>query len=119
MDRRTIIVLLVSALLLVWWFKEMQHYAQKPPQGTNTVATATNLISETNKVVASATATTTNDAPIIESGAPEQLLTVTNADAIYTFSSHGGGVKLIALKEFPEAIACGRETSGERRLATL
>ena len=117
MDRKSVIVLLISAVLLVWWFKSMQRYARRPNAGTNVVATATNQLSATNKTVAAAVGT--NKVAAVETNTPEQLLTYTNENAIYTFSSHGGGLKEVALRHFPETIACGREVPGERRLATL
>ena len=44
---------------------------------------------------------------IIDTNTPEQLVTVTNENARYTFTSHGGGLKLVEL--------VGVSTKRERR----
>jgi YidC/Oxa1 family membrane protein insertase len=51
---------------------------------------------------------------------PEQLLEVTNANAHYTFSSYGGGLKLVELVKYPESVSTRRERQGRSsRVATL
>jgi len=39
--------------------------------------------------------------------AQEELVTVENADARYVFTSHGGGLKRVELKHYPEAVGRG------------
>src|SRR5262249_52534241 len=51
---------------------------------------------------------------------PEELLEVTNANAHYTFTSHGGGLKLVELLQYPETVATrGDKRNGTNRVATL
>ena len=49
---------------------------------------------------------------------PEQLVEITNANAHYTFTSIGGGLKLIELLKYPETVARRRSQSA-RGVATL
>jgi YidC/Oxa1 family membrane protein insertase len=121
MDRKSIIVLVLSFALILIWPKLMNHFYPPPPKSTNTVMVATNTAT-TN--IASTNATTnsivaTNAIAAIEENAPEQLLTVTNENAIYEFTSRGGGLKLIELRHYPESVECGKTTPAESRMATL
>ena len=51
---------------------------------------------------------------------PEELVEVTNANAHYTFTSHGGGLKLVELLQYPETVdSRGDKRSGSNRVATL
>src|SRR5439155_12618191 len=54
-------------------------------------------------------------------GAPEELLALTNENARYTFTSYGGGLKLVELLNYPESVSCGRKRAGAatQRVATL
>ena len=52
--------------------------------------------------------------------APEETVTIENQDARYTFSSHGGGLKLVELKDYPATIECRkRNATNVHQLATL
>ena len=44
-------------------------------------------------------------APVFDTNVPEQLLVLTNARARYTFTSRGGGLKLVELLDYPETIS--------------
>jgi YidC/Oxa1 family membrane protein insertase len=65
----------------------------------------------TNAVPASASATTASLAPvpatpvIFDTNAPEQTLVLTNDQARFTFTSRGGGLKLVELLDFPETVS--------------
>lgn len=53
---------------------------------------------------------------------PEETLTLENDQARYIFSSVGGGIRRVELKEFPERVDCSEEESADPanlRLATL
>lgn len=73
----------------------------------------------TNNAPAVATTTTNNSsilAPAVSSvridfatNSTEQLLVITNENARYTFTSHGGGLKQIELIQFPETITRKRK----------
>ncbi len=39
---------------------------------------------------------------------PEELLVVTNSNARYTFTSYGGGLKLVELVHYPETVTTRR-----------
>ncbi len=120
MDRKSVLVLVVSFALILLWPKLMHQLYPPPPKSTNIVATATNQIS-TNVSPTTAELPSNSAAPIsrITNDAPEQLLVVTNENAFYTFTSHGGGLKLVQLRKYTESIDCGKTTSGEQRLASL
>jgi YidC/Oxa1 family membrane protein insertase len=44
--------------------------------------------------------------PIVRPDAPEELVTIEDEVARYTFTSHGGGVKLVELKNYPATVDC-------------
>lgn len=120
MDRKSIIVLVISFGLILLWPKLMHQLYPPPPKSTNIVAVATNQLATNVSTSAIAVATNAVSAiPQIKDDAPEQLLVVTNENAIYTFTSHGGGLKSVQLKKYPAAVDCGKTTAGELRLASL
>jgi YidC/Oxa1 family membrane protein insertase len=106
MDKTGIIVVSLCVLLLGWWFVEQNKIAQQQAHfnATNIVATAQN--SPTNA------AATAYVAPVITAPAiafktnlAEQTLTLTNGRARYTFTSRGGGLKLVELLDYPQTIS--------------
>jgi YidC/Oxa1 family membrane protein insertase len=105
MDRTGIVVVSICAILFVTWFVEEQKYQSHlpPPQlATNTVANA--------QPPAPSPSATTSSAPVatpwfgLDTNAPEKLITVTNADARYTFTSRGGGLQSVELSKYPDTI---------------
>ena len=51
---------------------------------------------------------------------PERLVTVTNAHAIYTFTTHGGGLKLVEMLDYRAATDCDSKSgSNATAMATL
>jgi YidC/Oxa1 family membrane protein insertase len=108
MDRTGIIVVSLCAALLVFWFIETNKLAMETQrqQPTNAVATA-----QSQPVTAIATASAVLPAPVttpgfsINTNAPEQILMLTNGRARYTFTSRGGGLKLVELLDYPETIS--------------
>jgi YidC/Oxa1 family membrane protein insertase len=125
MDRKSIIVLIISFALILLWPKLMHELYPPPPKSTNTVVTATNQLAtniSTSAIAVATNALTTNGSsaiPQIKDDAPEQLLVITNENAIYNFTSRGGGLKSVQLRKYPETIDCGKTSPGELRLATL
>ena len=119
MDRKSIAVVVTCGILLVLWVfviapKYLTHPA--PPEPTNTVNSAQTTLG-TNGAVAVGTngapaiaASSTNVAPQLEvnTNTAEQLLVVTNENARYTFTSYGGGLKLVELVNYPEVIPSWR-----------
>ena len=107
MDRTGIIVVSLCAVLFVVWLVESQKQAAQWQQEQAQFAA-------TNKVAATpATATGTTAAPmasiapayVFGTNAPEQTLMLTNGRARYTFTSRGGGLKLVELLDYPETIS--------------
>lgn len=120
MDRKSVIVLVISFVLILLWPKLMHQLYPPPPGSTNQVLVATNQLATNVSTTAIAAATNSISAVAqLSDSAPEQLLVVTNDNAYYTFSSRGGGLKLVELRKYPESIDCGKTTAGEQRLATL
>ena len=120
MDRKSIIIIVVCFALIILWPKLMQTwYPPQPAPAVDQLSGATNqaALAKPPGIVPADPAS--KPAPAIATDAPEELLSVTNHNAVYTFSSHGGGLKLVELKDHKEAIECGRNIPGERRPATL
>jgi YidC/Oxa1 family membrane protein insertase len=106
MDRTGIIVVSICAAILVVWFLEQPKVAP-PPQRQET----TNVVSAAQNPATTATGTAVTSAPAaapvfsFDTNAPEQLLVLTNGRARYTFTSRGGGLKLVDLLDYPETIS--------------
>ncbi len=133
MDRKSFFLV---ALCVVAWLllnQAINKYfppTPAPPGGTNAPA-ATQPMTRTNTpeapagtaagTTATATATATvAGAPqfIVDTNTPEQLLVATNEHARYTFTSRGGGLKLVELVAYPETVGSRKEPQTEH-LATL
>jgi YidC/Oxa1 family membrane protein insertase len=130
MDRKTVIVLVASfALLFVWQLIVPKIFPPIPVVRTNFAATATNVLL-TNAATATISSNTASAAtPIaavplvtpaitIATNSPEQTETIETADRIITFTSHGGGVKRVELKQYHETVGC-EQTQGTNLYATL
>lgn len=127
MDRKTVIVLVASFALLFllqsWVIPTL--FPPIPLPKTNVVATATNVLGTNVPVMTAATSTVPAvpvpmPAPVIAiaTNTPEETETLETAEAIYTFTSHGGGLKRVELKNYLEMVGCDR-TSGTNLFATL
>src|SRR6185503_11287311 len=56
----------------------------------------------------------------VESEEPDKPFTIENDSVRLTFTSHGGGLKLVELKKYPESVACrSRNGSSTNKFATL
>jgi YidC/Oxa1 family membrane protein insertase len=105
MDRTGIIVVTLCAILLGFCFYEQQkYYSHLPPPPTATNALATAQTTTTNAGAATPSPTTT-PAYAFETNLPEQTIVLTNKRARYTFTSRGGGLKLVELLDYPETIS--------------
>lgn len=129
MDRKSFIVLLVSFLLLMLWYPLTNRLfppTQLPPT-TNAPTRATNQPktsappASTNLESPSALTLPNTPAPTpARAETPEETLVIENENARYTFSSHGGGLKLAELKRFPATVDCNvKKKPGSNTLATL
>ena len=122
MDRKSIAILVASFLLLVSWpiiTEKIWGPAPAPATatagGSNTVARAgsTNA-AEAAKAPAAPTiaaASATASTLLIAPNAPEQIEMLVTDDVQYTFTSHGGGVKLVELKKYPHS--AGSKNGGD------
>jgi YidC/Oxa1 family membrane protein insertase len=116
MDRKSIIVVVGCVGLIMLWTLVIVPtlYPPKPvsPGATNLVsATTTTQSVATTSVPQSATsappalASVTAPKPAFLVSGDEETLVLTNNDARYTFTSHGGGLKLIELVHYPETVS--------------
>jgi YidC/Oxa1 family membrane protein insertase len=127
MDRKTILVLIAAfAALFAWQALIPKFFPPIPvPQATNGVVTVTNVAGTNVPVIAPAPAqqpippVPAVPTPIaIATNETEQLEHIETADAIYTFTSYGGGLKRIYLKRYLETVGCERP-QGTNQVATL
>ena len=128
MDRKSILILVACFALLMLWVPLVNViYPPVPaPLQTNTLGVAGSNLRQTNShgLIAEHEAEISSAKPgpltLPESAGPEQIETLETPEALYTFSSHGGGLKTIELKEYPESVNCARRGSAPtNRLATL
>src|SRR5687767_8484151 len=117
MDRKSIIILVVTVLLFLAWgplLNKIFPPVPAPPAtnivssvtGTNeTILGETNLAGLTNGPLR--TAGPTNLFAVTNAPAgKEENITIENPWARYHFSSFGGGIKLVELKEFDTFVGC-------------
>lgn len=134
MDRKAIIILVACFGLMFLWPSLVDRVLPPPPKpppgtspvsraaaGTNTAAgtavAGTNTVAGATPVI---TAPTSPAAAWVPPSVPETLLTVETAESRYTFTSHGGGLKLVELKDYFATVACGRRgATGALAVATL
>ena len=125
MDRLGIIVISICVLLMgVWLYEEQQYQKQAlqyqalhpapPPLANGAAPGATpNSPSPANPAAAVSVSP-------FNTNLPETTLVLTNANAIYTFTSRGGGLKTVALRQFPQQVSARwKKTTGSDALATL
>src|ERR1039458_3738691 len=118
MDKTGIIVVSICALLLGWWFIEQNKLAQQVAQQqalyakTNQVAIAQGQQAATNAgFTATANAMPAVTVPVVfDTNTPEQTIVLTNGQphhdwVRYTFTSRGGGLKLVELLDYPQTIS--------------
>ena len=112
MDRKSIIIVVISFLLLMLWFPLTNFlWPPKPaPQTTNQVALQTNIPATQTQAVSTVTnqpvVPATPTAPLVTAQGPEELLEVETTEARFIFTTHGGGLKTIELKQYPAVITC-------------
>jgi YidC/Oxa1 family membrane protein insertase len=109
MDRTGIIVVTLCAILLGVWFVKQNQIAQQQARyaATNQVAKAQSQFAAANSNAVSlpSNVTATMASPLFDTNTPETLLVLTNGRARYTFTSRGGGLKLVELLDYPETIS--------------
>ena len=122
MDRKGIAILVATfALMLSWSFlvNKVIVPAKPPvPGATNQVVvaavnvpgTATN--GATPIQLPTAAEVLSNQPPVLSATAPEQTLTLENDKIRAVFTSHGGGLKFVELKDYPARISKKKDQDG-------
>src|SRR6516162_5211083 len=123
MDRKAIIVVSASvAFILLWMVVIVPKYFTKPapPRPATASQSTTPAQPPTTPATGEAapTGSATEPAPFAAPAAREEILVLTNETSRYTFTSHGGGLKLIELTGYPESTAHGIK-SDTSRVASL
>jgi YidC/Oxa1 family membrane protein insertase len=123
MDRKSVIILVVAVLLLVALSPTVDHFFPPKPVPANLPAMTNeppaNVPGAAAVSNAPGPATATNAATLAMPSEPEQLLTLTNGDLIFQFTSHGGGLKTVSLRKFPAIISRTNTTTLETNMAAL
>jgi len=114
MDRKSIIVITSCLFLIVLWnfliVPKLNPPRPIPPGATNAPITslaASNRAAPAPPIMAEAPPAAPK--PFVAADVPEELLEVANENAHYTFTSHGGGLKLVELMHYPETVPTRRE----------
>src|SRR5439155_14055897 len=111
--------------LMLWYPLINKLYPPKPlPAGVTNAApatiTATNQAPITSAPPVIAESPVTAPKAIFNTNVQEELVILTNENARYTFTTHGGGLKLIELLKYPETVSTRREKQPQtNRVATL
>jgi YidC/Oxa1 family membrane protein insertase len=127
MDRKSIIVIVVCFGLLGLWSYVLvpKLYPPKPlpPGSTNAPVAALNPTSQpaTTPAIPTPEAAAPISKPIVaNTNVQEKLVELTNGNARYTFTSYGGGLKLIELLQYPETVSTLRHKRPQtNHVATL
>jgi YidC/Oxa1 family membrane protein insertase len=128
MDRKSIAVLVLCVGLLLLWSSVIvpKLYPPKPlPAGmTNAFQTAPPPATSAAPAPTASSSIAATPAPAprlaLDTNAAEELLVISNENARYTFTSRGGGIKLVELTRYPETVASRKERHSEsNRVATL
>lgn len=124
MDRKSLVILGISFLLLIAWGPLMEKlYPPKPRPAAQTNLVQAVSTSAPPVLSAARTNAQTNvvtQASVVPTEAQaEKLLVITNKEASYVFTSAGGGIKEIELRDYPQTIQCGRDVPGENKWAKL
>jgi YidC/Oxa1 family membrane protein insertase len=114
MDRTGIIVITLCAILFGVWVYEQNKFAQQQAQYARTHPVATpaattgiltngaDVSSQLDKAFARANGNDV-ESGLIPTNSPEHLIGFTNANAIYTFTSRGGGLQSVKLTKYPDS----------------
>ncbi len=127
MDRKSIAIIVVSVLVILFGSKAVDYFFPPRPMTPAEMAARTNKLAALSQTNALGTNAPTLSAPINPAAATivmpkerEQIITISNQNLIYHFTSHGGGLKTIELSEYPAAIdPTKRATGSETNFATL
>jgi YidC/Oxa1 family membrane protein insertase len=106
MDKTGIIVVSICGALLVLWFIQTQKQEARWQQQKAEFA-RTNVLTAPQAAANEAAIPTTPATlvQVFDTDVPENLIVISNADARYTFTSRGGGLKTVELLKYPETIS--------------
>ncbi|HEX4265192.1 MAG TPA: membrane protein insertase YidC [Verrucomicrobiae bacterium] len=126
MDRKSIAIIAgCVVMLVVWQFVIVPKYwPYKPPQPSahtvtngvvqGTLTNGSNVHQQLEQAPQTAASMTHPGSQLeITAETPEQLLVVSNENARYTFTSYGGGLKLVELLAYPETIPSWRNKKAQ------
>src|SRR5687768_15797457 len=125
MDRKSLIILLASFALLMLWYPLTNRLFPPTPLPVQTNAAPTQLggtltKTDVTNVAEAPTPAITPTAPRKRAATSEETVAIENEHARYTFTSHGGGLKLVELKEYPAVVECRKKSAtNAKQLATL
>jgi YidC/Oxa1 family membrane protein insertase len=128
MDRKTIIILAVAVLFLCLLSPVVDHFFPPQPIPLSEILVSTNTTVETAPTAGTSTnppeaapiaRATPATAPATQPSAPEQTLNMTNQDLVFQFTSYGGGLKSIALENYPAVVGRKPTRPDENNFATL
>src|ERR1035437_6786840 len=108
MDRTGIIVDTLCVIPLgLWFIEQRKNYPHPPPQTVANTNITTTAAAQTVTANSNAVSPPPNvvPVPVFDTNTPEELLVITNARARYTFTSRGGGLKLVELLDYPETVS--------------
>ena len=118
MDRKSIIILAVAIALLLVGSQVVDHFF--PPKPIPPQALKTNVVDEAVPSATVAAPAVAAPAPKVpRPTAPEQTLIVSNQDLIWHFTSRGGGLDTVDLKDYPAAVIPPSEHAAVTRMASL
>jgi YidC/Oxa1 family membrane protein insertase len=120
MDRKSLVILGVAILMLLAMSPVVDHFFPAKPIPPEALAMMTNRpLANTQPASAVSSAPAETPSSWVKPSAPEQTLSVTNDDLIFNFTSHGGGLKSVALRHSPATINRTSKTLLSNNLATL
>lgn len=125
MDRKTIIILILSVALLFLWPFLTNKLFPPVPKSTNQLTLSTNV--STNAITVSTNETTVptsqpntavaEQQPLVTASTPEEFVDLETKDTLFRFSSYGGGLIAVQLKDYPATIKCNdKEVSPTNRV---
>jgi YidC/Oxa1 family membrane protein insertase len=133
MDKTGIIVVSLCAILLGWWFVEQNKYAKEqalyaqthPAPQAQAAPGDTNAVAGNSAALSAAPALPALPTPVaFATDTAEQTITLSNDNTRCTFTSRGGGLKLVELVRYPQTISArwtlksGGQTNGVASLNT-
>jgi YidC/Oxa1 family membrane protein insertase len=126
MDRKSIIILACSVLVLLLLNTLVDRIWPPPPITADSSFVGTNDLARTNlppgttvAVPSGIPATPSQPVPVAQSATPEQILTVSNQFLIFHFTSLGGGLKTVELRNYQTVVGRTNGPAGDDNLATL